>query len=62
MIRKAVALDYKLWTRNDEIITQNRHSHVRSDRVCCYSNSFFLFTANQMSNIRDKVDNSNKFN
>ena len=44
-----------VFTRNDEIITQD--THVLSDRVSevIINNSFFLLTANHMSDVCDEV-------
>ena len=44
-----------VFTRNDEIITQD--THVLSDRVSevITNNSFFLLTANHMSDVCDEV-------
>ena len=49
-------------TRNDEIITQDSHSHERYDRVLRLKQQHFFMTANKMSDVCDEVDHSEKFN
>ena len=49
-------------TINDEIITKTARAMYVQIRLWGCSNSFYIFTADQISDICDKVDHSEKFN